>query len=92
MNWKIKSFDQLSLTELYLILQARVQVFVVEQNCPYPEVDGIDPNCTHLFKREGDRIVAYARLIPQGVLYDEASIGRILVAESYRKMVMVENC
>lgn len=74
----VKPYHQLSLTELYAILQARVAVFVVEQNCPYQEIDGKDPNCHHLFYREQDQILAYLRVVPPGLSYPEASIGRVL--------------
>lgn len=85
MKWKLKSFDELTVNELYKLLQLRVSVFVVEQSCPYPEIDGHDQNCRHLFLEKDDQIVAYARLIPRGVLYESASIGRIVVDKSYRK-------
>ncbi|WP_017473478.1 GNAT family N-acetyltransferase [Amphibacillus jilinensis] len=84
MYWEAKTFEQLALDELYHILQSRVAVFVVEQNCAYPEVDGIDQTCVHLFAKEGDEVVAYARLIPKGVLDSYASIGRIMVNPTYR--------
>lgn len=85
MKWKLKSFDELTVNELYKLLQLRVSVFVVEQSCPYPEIDGHDQGCKHLFLEEDGQIVAYARLIPQGVLYESASIGRIVVDKTYRK-------
>lgn len=84
-DWKVKTFEALSLPQLYHILQERVAVFVVEQNCPYQEVDGADQASSHLFLEKDDQIVAYARLIPKGVLYDVASIGRIFVHKDYRK-------
>lgn len=85
MNWTIKTFEQLTSKQLYQILQARVDVFVVEQNCPYREIDDIDQESIHFFIEEQDKIVAYARIIPKGLLYDSASIGRILVHKDYRK-------
>lgn len=85
MGWKIKSFDELSLSELYQILHIRVSVFVVEQDCPYQEVDGVDQACQHLFLEKDGQIAAYARLIPQDVLYEDVSIGRILVHKDHRK-------
>ncbi|MFI8575302.1 GNAT family N-acetyltransferase [Rossellomorea aquimaris] len=84
MNWKIKSFNELSTHELYRILQVRTQVFVVEQHCPYLEVDGKDVHSYHLYKEENGEMVAYARLLPAGVSYKEPSIGRVLVKEGYR--------
>ncbi|MDT9025591.1 GNAT family N-acetyltransferase [Rossellomorea yichunensis] len=84
MNWKLKSFDELSTHELYGILLVRTQVFVVEQECPYLEVDGKDLHAYHLYKEENGEVVAYTRLLPAGVSYKEASIGRVLVKEDYR--------
>ncbi|WP_323740404.1 GNAT family N-acetyltransferase [Filobacillus milosensis] len=75
MSWMIKSFSELSNHELYNILKLRVDVFVVEQNCPYPELDGYDPEALHLFSREGSQITGYCRLIPPNVKFEEASIG-----------------
>ncbi|WP_044338776.1 GNAT family N-acetyltransferase [Rossellomorea aquimaris] len=84
MNWELKSFNELSTHELYGILQVRTQVFVVEQQCPYMEVDGKDLHAYHLYKEENGEVVAYARLLPPGVSYKEPSIGRVLVKEDYR--------
>lgn len=84
MNWKLKSFNELSTHELYRILQVRTQVFVVEQHCPYLEVDGKDLHSYHLYKEENGEVVAYSRLLPAGVSYKEASIGRVLVKDEYR--------
>lgn len=83
--WQLKKFEQLELEELYQILKNRVDIFVVEQDCAYPEIDGIDPKCYHLFKKDQAEIVAYARLVPKGVLYDQPAIGRIIVNRTYRK-------
>ncbi|MBM7702679.1 GNAT family N-acetyltransferase [Metabacillus iocasae] len=85
MSWVIKQFDELTLRELYAILQARTNVFVVEQNCPYNEVDGKDIPSYHVFKKEKEEIVAYLRVLPKGVSYSEASLGRIIVHPSYRR-------
>lgn len=85
MEWKLKQFNELTLSELYQILKSRVDIFVVEQECPYPEIDGIDPECIHLFKKDQDKIVAYARLVPKDILYPYPSIGRIIVDLDYRK-------
>lgn len=85
MSWKIKSFNELSTHELYEILNIRTQVFVVEQECPYLEVDGKDVHAHHLYKEENGEVVAYARLLPAGVSYNEPSIGRVLVKEGHRR-------
>lgn len=84
MNWYIKKFSELSTNELYKILQERVNIFVVEQNCPYPEIDGKDLESYHLFVEKDDRVIAYTRLLPAGLAYQQASIGRVLVIESFR--------
>ncbi|PYZ92300.1 GNAT family N-acetyltransferase [Salipaludibacillus keqinensis] len=84
MNWHIKKFNELTTDELYSILRERVNVFVVEQNCPYPEIDGKDSQSYHLFVREKGKIIAYTRLLPAGISYSQASIGRVLVIEEYR--------
>ncbi|MBV1944526.1 GNAT family N-acetyltransferase [Streptococcus parasuis] len=84
MQWEIKAFDQLSLQELYTILTLRTNVFVVEQACPYPELDGKDPNCLHLLGTINGELVAYLRILPAGLRYDEVSIGRVVVKPSHR--------
>ena len=84
MSWKLKSFDELTNTELYNLLKERTLVFVVEQNCPYLEVDGKDPVSYHLFKEDNGEIVAYLRIVPAGIAYQEASIGRVFVKKEYR--------
>jgi ElaA protein len=85
MSWKVKSFNELTTHELYEILQVRTQVFVVEQECAYLEVDGKDVHAHHLYKEENGEVVAYARLLPAGVSYKEPSIGRVLVKEEHRR-------
>lgn len=85
MSWIVKSFGELTNIELYNILKLRVDIFVVEQNCAYPEIDGKDIECLHLMKKDGEEIVAYTRLLPPGVSYEQASIGRVIVNPHYRK-------
>ena len=84
MSWELKRFDDLTNKELYDALRLRVDIFVVEQTCPYPEIDGKDQESLHLMYKENGKIVAYARILPPGSSFDEASIGRIIVAESHR--------
>jgi len=86
MEWIVKEFNQLTSNELYSLLKARVDVFVVEQQCAYPELDGIDEACLHLFHMEDGEVMAYARLVPAGEKYEQASIGRVLVHPTKRKM------
>ncbi|WP_110114379.1 GNAT family N-acetyltransferase [Bacillus sp. CGMCC 1.16541] len=84
MSWVLKKFDELTVHELYNILKERVNVFVVEQNCPYEEMDGKDLASYHLFKKQDNQVIAYLRVLPKGVSYKEASLGRIIVHPSYR--------
>ena len=87
--WRLSHFDDLSTRELHDIFQARLEVFVVEQKCPFQDVDGADPFCWHLMgfspaplgegRGEGqDRLVAYCRLVPPGTKFAEPSIGRVI--------------
>lgn len=85
MNWVVKAFNALNNSELYSILQLRSEVFVVEQNCAYQDMDGTDQKSLHLFGVENGNILAYARLIPPGISYEVASIGRVVVSPSIRK-------
>jgi len=87
MRWSVLTFNELSLDELYESLKLRVDIFVVEQNCPYPELDEKDRHSEtrHLLGRnDAGVIVAYARLLAPGVSYADASIGRVVVAEQAR--------
>lgn len=84
MKWTRRSFDQLTLDQLYAILALRTDVFVVEQACPYPEIDGKDQASYHLFAEEAGEIVAYLRILPAGLSYKEASIGRVVIRASHR--------
>lgn len=84
-KWTCQTFEQLSKEDLYLILMERVNVFVVEQTCPYPEIDHRDQEALHLIAKENDTIVAYCRIFQNGIMYKEASIGRILVTQAGRK-------
>ena len=84
MEWKLKKFEDLSTHELYSLLQVRVAVFVVEQMCPYPEVDGHDLASYHLYGTQNGEIIAYCRILPRGTVYQEASIGRVLVNQKFR--------
>ena len=85
MDWYIKKFEQLSLDELYDILKMRSEIFVVEQECVYLDVDGKDKNVFHLFLKENKKILAYCRILPRGIAYEEASIGRVIVNKNFRK-------
>ena len=82
--WKIKSFEQLSTTELYEILKVRQEIFVVEQTCFYLDADGSDEKAIHIWGNCEGAIVAYCRVFPQKIKYNEASIGRVLTNPSFR--------
>ena len=73
-----KRFEELTLDELYAILKNRIDVFVVEQQCPYPEIDGKDKQAWHVMLMEGNEIAAYLRVLEAGVSFDHVSIGRVL--------------
>jgi ElaA protein len=84
-NWTIKSFDELTLGELYNILQLRSEVFIVEQNCVYKDPDGKDQLAWHLMGIEDDKLVAYTRILPPGVSYSVPAIGRVVTSPSKRR-------
>lgn len=83
---KIKKFNELSLEELYSILRARAEVFVLEQKITSEEeFDGIDDKCIHIFLEEDKKVIAYCRIVPKGISYENISIGRVLVKKEYRR-------
>jgi ElaA protein len=77
-RWRFAPFGELTPREVHDLLQLRAAVFVVEQNCVFQDIDGVDLESWHLLGRHGDRLVAYCRMIPAGVKYDEPSIGRVV--------------
>ncbi|HET9055242.1 MAG TPA: GNAT family N-acetyltransferase [Chitinophagaceae bacterium] len=77
-NWVLKKFEDLTVYELYAVLQLRNEVFVVQQNCVFQDADNKDKQCWHYMGWENDNLVAYARIIPAGVAYEYASIGRVV--------------
>ena len=84
MELTVKTFDELTLHELYEILRLRESVFVVEQNCPYHEIDGNDKKAVHLWLSDQDGIVAYARVLGPGTIFETAAIGRVVSAKRRR--------
>ena len=84
MNWTCKPFNELKPQELYAILQLRNEVFVVEQNCVFQDADGKDEYAWHLMCWKDDRLIAYTRLLPKGVSYTNASIGRVVTSHIAR--------
>ena len=83
-QWKIKTFETLSVNELYDILRLRSEIFVVEQNCVYLDLDGKDKLALHLFGEFEGKITAYSRLFKPGITFDNAPIGRVVVDANYR--------
>ncbi|WP_418264417.1 GNAT family N-acetyltransferase [Flavobacterium faecale] len=83
-QWKTKSFDALTVYELYEILQLRSQIFVVEQNCVYQDLDGMDSQALYLWGEFEGKIVAHARLFKPGITFETASIGRVVVDSKHR--------
>ena len=84
MNWILKKFEDLTSFELYAIMQLRNEVFVVEQNCVYQDADGKDLHSLHLCGWVAGKLAAYTRIIPPGISYPEASIGRVVTSPAYR--------
>ncbi|MGB5819516.1 MAG: GNAT family N-acetyltransferase [Saonia sp.] len=85
MRITVKAFSELSIKELYAILQLRSEVFVVEQDCVYQDIDGKDERALHVIGVKNNTIVAYTRIFKRGDYFKEASIGRVVVKESERK-------
>jgi ElaA protein len=83
-TWHDRGFAELTAAELYAIVALREQVFVVEQACAYLDADGIDPHCRHVWAQAGDDLHAYLRYVPAGAKYEEASLGRVVVAPAAR--------
>jgi ElaA protein len=93
-NWQFKclAFNQLSLQELYAILLVRQEVFALEQNIVYQDCDGKDLQSLHLFVQQDEKVIAYARLLPKGVSYENyCSIGRVLVLPNFRALQLGKN-
>jgi ElaA protein len=84
MEFTFKHFIELSTDELYDILKLRSEIFVVEQDCVYNDLDGHDKNATHQFLKKNGEIVAYSRLLKPGSRFADYSIGRVVVKESER--------
>jgi ElaA protein len=98
-SWQWSRFNDLTVDDLYAVVRLREAVFVVEQNCPYPDADGRDPNAWHLLGWQhgssGRALVAYTRIFEPGIRYHEASIGRVVTAPEVRgtglgKVLMAE--
>ncbi|WP_026932914.1 GNAT family N-acetyltransferase [Christiangramia echinicola] len=85
LNIEVKKFSELTLTELYDILQLRSEVFVVEQDCVYQDIDGKDAEALHIIGFKNDNVIAYTRCFKPGYYFEEAAIGRVVVKDSERK-------
>ncbi|MFA5557646.1 MAG: GNAT family N-acetyltransferase [Flavobacteriaceae bacterium] len=84
-QWKIKRFEDLSVFELYGLLRLREQVFIIEQNCIYPDLDNKDPKAIHIIGCKNDEVIAYSRIFHPSDYFETASIGRVVVAQHFRK-------
>ncbi len=95
-TWTLKKFEALSPHELYAILRLRTEVFVIEQNCIFQDMDNKDQHAYHLMGWENDELIAYTRLLPPGISYEISSIGRVLTSQAGRgsgagKLLMQES-
>ena len=85
LNIKVKTFSQLTTKELYDLLQLRSEVFVVEQDCVYQDIDGKDQKALHVLAFKDEVLVGYTRIFKPGDYFELASIGRVVVKENERK-------
>nr|WP_108805453.1 GNAT family N-acetyltransferase [Aquimarina sp. Aq107] len=85
MLFQVKSFNELSLSELYKVLRLRAEVFVVEQDCVYQDIDNKDQKALHVIGYKNNNIIAYTRIFDAGDYFEKASIGRVVVSETERK-------
>lgn len=85
MEISVKTFDELTLYELYDMLQLRSKIFVVEQDCVYQDIDGKDVKGLHVIGKKENKIVAYTRCFPPGYYFEQAAIGRVVVDVNQRK-------
>ena len=85
LQWKFKYLIDFKISELYNVLQLRSEVFIVEQNCIYQDIDGKDNIALHVLGYKDEVLMAYARCFKPGDYFKEASIGRVIIREQYRK-------
>lgn len=78
MDLHVKHYDELTKEELYDIIKVRLDVFVVEQQCTYQDIDGKDKGAYHVWLSDDDGIVAYLRVLDRGVVFDDVALGRVL--------------
>ena len=84
MDYKWKNFDELSLDDLYAVLNLRQKVFIVEQDCPYIDADYTDQDAFHLLGYQGNNLIAYLRAFKPGLKYEGSSMGRIVTEKNSR--------
>lgn len=82
MNWQIQTFEEIDKWDLFKMLELRTNIFVVEQICPYPELDEYDLKCTHVLLKLNDQVIGTARIFP--VNHYKTKIGRVCIEKSYR--------
>lgn len=82
---KVKKFTELTTQELYKLLQLRSEVFVVEQDCVYQDLDGKDEKALHVIGFKNNKVVAYTRVFKPGDYFENASIGRVVVSKKERE-------
>ena len=84
-SWKCSKFRELTIHELYSLLQLRTAVFVLEQNCLYQDLDDNDQISMHVTGNQGEKLLCYARILPPGVKYTTPSIGRVITHQTLRQ-------
>jgi len=96
MQWIPRTFEELTPSELYDIMKLRQDVFIIEQECIYPDIDGYDSKALHFLGKSENELAAYARIFKPGLKCEESSIGRIVVHPGFRKQgygkKLVQNC
>lgn len=83
-KWQVKAFEDLTVQELYGLLRLREQVFIIEQDCIYPDLDNKDQKALHILGVSDDEVVSYARIFRPGDYFETASIGRVVTHKAYR--------
>ncbi|GEM02894.1 ElaA protein [Halolactibacillus halophilus] len=86
MSWHVKTFQELSPDKWYEIAKLRSDVFIVEQTSAYHEFDDLDQQSLHLYYEDANKVVSYCRIIPEGYVYNEVTISRVIVKKSHRQM------
>ena len=84
LNYILKAFEELTALESMRIYRLRQQVFMLEQECLYPDIDGLDPSCFHLLGMQEEELISYLRIVPPGHHFKEPALGRIIVTPEYR--------